>query len=561
MGGVNRTIMYIFVKTLKLTCLQYITLIINIFMKRILLSASLIATMSLTSVAEIIPGVSIGEFYYDLDTEAKTATVTREIGRKYITYEIQTLNLSTTVSYEGTGYLVKLGAGCFSNSPNLTTVNIPSGTISIPEYCFSNCKKLTMVNFPSSLDSISRGAFGNCSSLKNVSLPQGLVYLDGFNGTSISEITLPSSLRQISLAAPMFHNEPYGDGAFAGTPLKRINIPKGVKILGDFTFSKCSNLTEIILPEGLKHMGHMCFESCPISSINLPSTVETMQRAVFNRCSNLTGIVLPASLRELGWKAFDSCPLTSFEYPESLSVLRTRLFYNCKLAEFSVKPSVKEINPGCFYALKELKKFVIEDGAEPLVMNYTSKKYRQPDGCQESDMEGRWFDGSTKNLEELYIGRDITVDGWTPEPDSVSRAGDVASEDGNPFKDFKALKRLTIGENVTDASLIKISECENLQTIEIKAAVPPSIGQLTEAQKATVTLVVPEGQVEAYKSSAAWGGVSNIVASSPESSIEDITVDADSEVEYFNLQGVRVVNPASGIYIRRQGHKVEKVVL
>ena len=190
-------------------------------MKRILLSASLIATMALTSVAEIIPGVSIGEFYYDLDTESKTATVTREIGRKYITYEIQTLNLPTTVSYEGTEYVVKLGEGCFSNSPNLTTVNIPSGTISIPEYCFSNCKKLTMVNFPSSLDSISRGAFGNCSSLKNVSLPQGLVYLDGFNGTSISEITLPSSLRQISLAAPMFHNEPYGDGAFAGAPLKR----------------------------------------------------------------------------------------------------------------------------------------------------------------------------------------------------------------------------------------------------------------------------------------------------------------------------------------------------
>ena len=109
--------------------------------------------------------------------------------------------------------------------------------------------------------------------------------------------------------------------------------------------------------------------------------------------------------------------------------------------------------------------------------------------------------------------------------------------------------------------MIKISECENLQTIEIKGAVSPAIGQLTEAQKATVTLVVPEGQVEAYKSSAEWGGVSNIVASSPESSIEDITVDADSEVEYFNLQGVRVVNPAPGIYIRRQGHKVEKVML
>lgn len=487
MGGVNRTFMYIFVKTLKLTCLQYITLIINIFMKRILLSASLIATMALTSMAEIIPGVSIGEFYYDLDTEAKTATVTREINRKYITYEIQTLNLPATVSHEGTEYAVKLGTGSFSGSPNLTTVNIPSGTISIPEYCFSNCKKLTMVNFPSSLDSISRGAFGNCSSLKNVSLPQGLVYLDGFNGTSISEITLPSSLRQISLAAPMFHYEPYGDGAFAGTPLKRIVIPQGVKILGDNTFYNCAELTEIIMPEGLKHIGHMCFSRCPITSIKLPSTVETMQRAVFEECVNLSEIVLPESLRELGHRSFSRCTLlTAIDYPETLSVFRSRLFENCKFVEFSLKPSVRELGPGWLRNIKTLKKFIIEDSAEPLTFNYNSYKYRQPDGCQESDFMGYWFSGSTKNLEELYIGRDVKVDVWTPENnEKTSRADDAIPEDGNPFQDFKALKRLTIGENVTDASLIKISECENLQTIEIKAAVPPAIGQLTETQKAS----------------------------------------------------------------------------
>lgn len=37
--------------------------------------------------------------------------------------------------------------------------------------------------------------------------------------------------------------------------------------------------------------------------------------------------------------------------------------------------------------------------------------------------------------------------------------------------------------------------------------------------------------------------------------------DADAPVEYFNLQGIRVENPANGLYIRRQGSKVEKVIL
>lgn len=37
--------------------------------------------------------------------------------------------------------------------------------------------------------------------------------------------------------------------------------------------------------------------------------------------------------------------------------------------------------------------------------------------------------------------------------------------------------------------------------------------------------------------------------------------DENAPVEYFNLQGVRVDNPANGLYIRRQGNKIEKVVI
>lgn len=43
--------------------------------------------------------------------------------------------------------------------------------------------------------------------------------------------------------------------------------------------------------------------------------------------------------------------------------------------------------------------------------------------------------------------------------------------------------------------------------------------------------------------------------------VETIDIDAaDSNVEYYNLQGVRVNNPANGLYILRQGNKVTKVI-
>ncbi len=45
-----------------------------------------------------------------------------------------------------------------------------------------------------------------------------------------------------------------------------------------------------------------------------------------------------------------------------------------------------------------------------------------------------------------------------------------------------------------------------------------------------------------------------------ESGIEDITVaDTNAPVEYYNLQGVRVENPANGLYIKRQGKTATKV--
>lgn len=40
-----------------------------------------------------------------------------------------------------------------------------------------------------------------------------------------------------------------------------------------------------------------------------------------------------------------------------------------------------------------------------------------------------------------------------------------------------------------------------------------------------------------------------------------VEANADAPVEYFNLQGIRVASPEDGIFIRRQGNKVEKVVI
>lgn len=69
-----------------------------------------------------------------------------------------------------------------------------------------------------------------------------------------------------------------------------------------------------------------------------------------------------------------------------------------------------------------------------------------------------------------------------------------------------------------------------------------------------------------YTSTAEKAGtweVDNVVMTGKKSSGVEAVVAADEEapVEYYNLQGVRVANPEGGIFIRRQGASVSKVVI
>lgn len=72
--------------------------------------------------------------------------------------------------------------------------------------------------------------------------------------------------------------------------------------------------------------------------------------------------------------------------------------------------------------------------------------------------------------------------------------------------------------------------------------------------------VIVKGNLENYYGAP---GVKNTeyISGLPTNGIADIVADENAPVEYFNLQGIRVENPENGLYIRRQGNKVTKVIV
>lgn len=73
--------------------------------------------------------------------------------------------------------------------------------------------------------------------------------------------------------------------------------------------------------------------------------------------------------------------------------------------------------------------------------------------------------------------------------------------------------------------------------------------------------VVISGNLEVYNNKKEIS-VGNIVSYTKESGVENVIAnDSNAPVKYYNLQGVEVANPESGLYIRVQGDKATKVIL
>ena len=95
---------------------------------------------------------------------------------------------------------------------------------------------------------------------------------------------------------------------------------------------------------------------------------------------------------------------------------------------------------------------------------------------------------------------------------------------------------------------------------------PPNSGSFSDENYKNITLYVPVGSLSAYEKVDPWRNFWNI-EEYDFSGVDDITIDdySDCPVEIYNLSGNKVGSSkeslSPGIYIMRQGRKVEKIMI
>ena len=226
-------------------------------------------------------------------------------------------------------YALRLGTvgiadSAFSQCSALTSVTIPGSVRRISEYAFYNCSTLARVTIGSGVTSVGESAFSGCSSLTSVTVPESVTSIghSAFYGcSSLVSVALPDSVTHI------------GDAAFQGCcSLADIHIPDSVTYIGGWAFwgTAIYNLddqwiddvlyldnwlidaTEVTgvysIRMGTVGIAAVAFAHCTdLTCVIIPDGVRNICGGVFNGCTGLTGVVIPDSVTDIGYSAFFDC--------------------------------------------------------------------------------------------------------------------------------------------------------------------------------------------------------------------------------------------------------------
>ena len=231
------------------------------------------------------------------------------------------------------------------------------------------------------------------------------------------------------------------------------------------------------------------FKFSKISSITLPPEMEVIGSSAFFMCKELTGIVLPPSVKEIGVDAFYYC--SSLEYiqvlngnPSFRNVGKLVVDkYDCLVAYPGKGDAVLSIQDG----IKSIRRYAI---------------------------------GGCESIREVYIPSSVTDVDWMAfnfcrNLRRVQWDASASSVSGGCFHGCSSLEEVILSESVSSIEGMAFFGT-SLKSITLLNRNPPSLdlsddmSTFVDVTFENATVYVPEGCLEAYRSSEGWGKFAHI---------------------------------------------------
>lgn len=226
-------------------------------------------------------------------------------------------------------------------------------------------------------------------------------------------------------------------------------IEKENTIIDDFEYINNENLEEVIIKEGMTHIGERAFENCKnLKKITLPSSLQYIGPGAFIGCENLEEIVLPKGIKKIPYRCFADCKkLKRIIIPDSVKEIEWAAFTGCQsLEEITIPDSVTTLDKQVFLNCKKLKKVNLPD-------NYTSLPDEFFRNCPNLNIE---LSPKIKKLGARVFERCYKQQQF---PENVTSFGEYC------FKNCRGLTTVKLNSDVQNLSDGIFDGCTNLEEI------------------------------------------------------------------------------------------------
>ncbi|MDE7402096.1 MAG: leucine-rich repeat domain-containing protein [Muribaculaceae bacterium] len=339
---------------------------------------------------------------------------------------------------------------------------------------------------------------------------------------NLRHVILPDNVREIGQRA--FNQALY---------LEDINIPSNCTSILDYAFAYCKSMKfeKLVIPDGTTRITPFSYLYCEsIEEVVLPASVKRIETAAFEN-SKIKTIIFPEALESIGTAAFSGCYLTEIRIPESCKKLGDH-------DTFSLNPTLRKIN--------------IPEGVTTV-----------PDA----------FLSTCPNLEEVEMPSTITkIDQYAffkcEKLKSITIPEGTRSIENYAFYECKSLTELEFPVSLTDIGVGSFEYLSNLRTIYSRAFWPPVCsGSVVFGPKdgtikpfmtnKYIPVYVPRDCMKYYKGAPGWSYFNNFIETDDfTGAVEDIISDDGTDNNaIYNLQGIKVTNPAKNSIVIRNGKK------
>lgn len=244
------------------------------------------------------------------------------------------------------GSVKEIGYGTFSQCESLMDVTLEKGVTTIEDDVFSYCDSLQSIVFPEGMNHIGVHAFYDCNHLSKAyfegDAPEEVMDYAFYNcaddfaiyyrkekkgWTSPTWLGYPTKIWEVEEEEFPLQGECgedvywsldketgvltiSGNGYWkARTPgdhywrhyydvIKKVVVKEGIEEIPDYALDGCVNLTEVVLPNGLKRIDYQAFAALKLESITIPKSVEYIGECAFWGDAHLTSVYFPGKISE-----------------------------------------------------------------------------------------------------------------------------------------------------------------------------------------------------------------------------------------------------------------------